>query len=107
MSTQNRPKTSVEAAQLIRADIKQAVMDRSLGNLPAGIKFSVTAPKMGLARPVVISIQNVPREWTHDSSGKLAVSDTARTLAWTLRDLLIRHRQSGYVDLDGWTQCGY
>ena len=107
MSAQGKPKTSVEAARLIQADIKQAAGDGSLGDLPAGVKFGVTAPKMGLARPVVINIQNAPREWTHDGSGNLAVSDTARTLAWSLRDILIRHGQSGRVDLDGWTQCGW
>lgn len=97
---------ATEAARLIRADIKAAVKDGSLGDLPPGVGFSVTAPKMGLARPVVISILHAPREWTHDSSGKLAVSDTARAIAWSLRDLLIQHGQSGRVDLDGWIQCG-
>jgi hypothetical protein len=98
--------TSVEAARLIRADIKQAAGDGSLGDLPAGVTFSVTAPRMGLARPVVISIQKPPREWTLDAGGKLAVSDAARALAWSLRDLLVRYGQTGRVDLDGWILCG-
>jgi len=103
MGAQDKPATSVEAARLIRAGIRQAAGDGSLGDLPAGVKFSVSAPKMGLARPVVISIQNAPPEWTHDGSGRLAVSDTARALAWSLRDFLIRHRQSGRVGTPpGW-----
>jgi hypothetical protein len=107
MSTQHTLKTSVEVARLIRDDIKQAAGNGSLGDLPDGVRFSVTAPKMGLARPVVISIQNAPREWTHDASGKCAVSDAARSLAWSLRDLLVRYGQAGRVDLDGLIQCGW
>jgi hypothetical protein len=97
----------VEAARLIRADIRLAVAGGSLGDLPAGIGFSVRAPKMGLGRPVLISIQNAPREWTRDNTGRAKVSAVAETLAWALRDFLIRHRQSGQVDLDGWILCGF
>lgn len=106
MSPVGRPMTSVEAARLIRADIKKAAGDGTLGDLPAGVTFGVTAPKMGLARPVVINVQHIPREWTHDGDDHLVVSATAARLAWSLRDLLIRHRQHGRVELDGWIQCG-
>ena len=108
MSVQKgKPMTSVEVARLIRADITQAAGNKSLGNLPAGVKFSVTAPKMGLARPVVINIQNAPREWAHDDGGRATVSAAAKALAWSLRDLLIQYGQSGHVDLDGRTLCGW
>jgi hypothetical protein len=100
------PKTSVEAARLIRADIRQAAGNGSLGDLPTGLTFSVTAPKMGLARPVVISIRNTPREWTLDDNGRFAVSDTANQLAWSLRAFLVRYRQSGRIDVEGFIRCG-
>ncbi len=101
-----KPKTAMEAARLIRASIKQAAQDGSLGELPAGVTFSVTAPKMGLARPVHISIQNGPAEWTCDTAGRLGASDAAERLAWALRDFLVQNRQTGRVDLDGWILCG-
>jgi hypothetical protein len=105
MTTAYTPVT--EAARSIRANIKQAAEDGSLGKLPAGIQFSVRSHKASLSRKVTVSIQNVPREWWDDKNGRAGVSAAAWDLAWTLRGIIGRHWKCnssstfGFVDLDG------
>ena len=101
----SKPKTAVEAARRVRADIKRAAGNGSLGDLPPGIKFSVTAPRMGLARPVVISVQDAPPEWAFGRVRRSRLSPAATDLAWALRDILGSH-WTGRVDVDGVIVCG-
>ena len=96
-----------EAARSIRDDIKQAVADGSLGELPAGIQFSVRSHRASLSRKVTVSIQGAPREWSDDKNGRANVSAAAWDLAWSLRGIIGRHWKCnssltfGFVDLDG------
>lgn len=98
----DKPRTSVEAARLIRADLKKALSGGALGEVPPAVTFSVRAPRLGLARPVLVSIQGAPLDWAF-SEGQ--VSGAASALAWTVRGILGKH-WTGRVDVDGRIVCG-
>lgn len=105
MTVQDKPKTAVEAASRIRADIKQAVKDGSLGDIPAGIKFRVWARRGGLSPGVWISIREIPWDWAFGKTRSLELSAAGKGLALAVRDILGKHWH-GTVDVDGQIAAG-
>lgn len=86
--------TTAEVAKAIRADIKTARKNGQLGDLPAGLKISVTS-----SHALRIEITGAPTEWgwtgeryTHTER----TSDAARELGAKLADIARPHHAKGY-----------
>lgn len=86
--------TTTQIAKATRDDIKTAIKTGALGDLPTGIRFSVTS-RDGLA----ITIKGAPDEWAWTGERYTHThrpSDAARSLARKLADIARPHHAQGY-----------
>jgi hypothetical protein len=99
-----------EAAKAIRADIRKAVLDGSLGGYPAVIRFSVRTHTASLCAEVVITIADAPADWAFDQVGdathRTVISADVQELARRLKVILRERWESNGSTRFGFVHLG-
>jgi hypothetical protein len=94
---------AVQAAALIRAGIRAAVEDGSLGLLPPGISFSVRASNFATAPGVTVTVYGAPGEWAFTGPQREALTPECDALRRKLLAIAGRHWQpdvpGGFTDV--------
>ena len=87
--------TTAEVAKRTRADIKKALAAGELGDLPEGVKISVTSRDS-----LSITVKGAPDEWAWAGGNRYTpgakTSEAARELGRKLADIARPHHAQGY-----------